>query len=278
MIRPPRSTSAVDPQAALAAGQCVVRTHQSLVQFVRAGKTLAQIDSEVARILTGMGARSCFKGYRVGRLPPFPSHACLSLNDCIVHGTAGSVTRPLIEGDVLKIDIGVFLDDWVGDAAWTYSIGEPTPQIRRLMDCGKECLRRGIAQMNPGVPLLNFAQAVQNHAETECGFFCTHGLGGHGIGKGRLHGPPFVANALRFGLASARSEWPEALTTWKPGDLVAVEPMLAIGTREKRDSSSQWPISTADGSIAVHYEADVHITQDGHTDLTAGLDELPDVL
>lgn len=262
--------SEADADAAFAAAQCVVLTHQRLVEFVRAGQTLAQVDAEVARIFVDLRCKSCFRGYRQGRLPPFPSHACLSLNDCIVHGTAGGVTRPLVEGDVLKIDIGVEYHGWIGDAGWTYAIRKATPEASKLMACGRETLRRGIAEMKPGAPLSNFARAVQHHAEVECGFFCTQGLGGHGIGKKMLHGPPFVANSMH-------GEWPEGRRTWQVGDLVAVEPMIAVGTGRKKENAG-WPIHTADGSLAVHYEADVLITKDGPRDLTAGMADLPDVI
>ncbi|HBS29665.1 MAG TPA: hypothetical protein DEB06_09505, partial [Phycisphaerales bacterium] len=122
MARPPL-LNAAESDFAYAAAQCVVETHRRLVSFVRRGHTLAEVDAEVARIFRGLGCRSCFLGYRVGRLPAFPSHACLSVNDCIVHGTAASHTEPLKEGDLFSIDIGVWHKGWIGDAAWTYAIG-----------------------------------------------------------------------------------------------------------------------------------------------------------
>lgn len=265
--------SAAEADAAHAAACCVVRAHERLAQFLRAGLTLAQIDAEVARVLKDLRCRSCFLGYRVGRLPPFPSHACLSLNDCIVHGTAGLVTRPIERGDLLKIDIGVWFNGWIGDAAWTYAIGGTTEENRRLMACGKESLRRGIEAIRPGEMYLGFAQAVQHHVENECGFHCVRGLGGHGIGR-KLHGPPFVANSV----PAHPNEWPEAVHTWKPGTLVAVEPMIAVGTGQTKQRPREWPVFTADGSASVHYEADILVTPEGPWDLTEGMADLPDVV
>ena len=89
-----------------------------------------------------------------------------------------------------------------------------------------------------------------------------------------LHGPPFVSNVL----PAHRTEWPDAWTTFKPGMLIAVEPMIAVGGPEIQTESRRWPIRTKDGSLSVHYEADVLITEDGPEDLTAGMNELPDIV
>lgn len=272
MFRPPRLNSA-ECEAAHAAARCVVTTHERLANFVKVGHTLAQIDAEVARIFRDLRCKSCFLGYRVGRLPPFPSHACLSLNDCIVHGTAAYITRPIREGDLLKIDIGVWMNGWIGDAAWTYAVRSVSEENARLMASGKESLRRGIAEMQPGAMYLKFAQSVQGHVERECGFHCVRGLGGHGIGR-KLHGPPFVANVV----PTAMELWNEATWTWEPGTLVAVEPMLGVGTGRTRQSEREWPVFTADGSASVHYEADVLITESGPRDLTEGMSHLPDTV
>lgn len=265
--------SPADTDAAYAAARCVVLTHQRLVNFVRAGQTLAQIDAEVARIFRDLRCKSCFLGYRLPRLPAFPSHACLSLNECIVHGTAGYVTRPLVEGDLLKIDIGVTYNGWIGDAAWTYAVKSASPTMKKLMACGRDALAKAVASLGPTSPLLDHATAVQSCVERTHGFFCVRGLGGHGIGR-KLHGPPFVANTV----PTHPGEWPEALLKPSVGTLVAIEPMIAVGTGNTKQGRGEWPIFTADGSLAVHYEADVLITPDGRRDLTEGMQELPDVV
>ncbi|TVQ31830.1 MAG: type I methionyl aminopeptidase [Phycisphaeraceae bacterium] len=256
-----------------AAAQKVVETHRRLVEFLRTGQTLAQIDAFVAETLRDLGCRSAFLGYRQARTPAFPSHACLSLNECIVHGTAGMTTEPMRPGDILKIDIGVVYRGWIGDAAWTYAFEHASDEARRLMDCGKECLRRGVETLKPGGVYLDFARAVQEHAETECGFHCVRGLGGHGYGR-KLHAPPYVANHA----PSYPGEWPDAFTRIEPGTLLAVEPMLAAGTAEVSQQSRQWPVFTGDGSLSVHYEHDVYVSEDGPRVLTEGLEELEDVV
>lgn len=269
----PTLITRAEADAAYASAQKVVETHRRLADWLRPGQTLAQIDQFVARTLEELGCRSCFLGYRIPRSPAFPSHACLSLNDCIVHGTAGLTAAPMKHGDVLKIDIGVTYRGWIGDAAWTYVFGEPDDLTRRLMACGKESLRRGIAQLQPGRPYIEWARAVQGHVEGECGFHLVRGLGGHGYGR-KLHGSPFISNVV----PAYPGEWPDAFTPAEPGTLIAVEPMIAVGTGAVRERRGEWPVYTADGSLSVHYEHDVLITENGPRVLTEGLDEIRDVI
>lgn len=265
-------SSPAEVEQAYAAAQCVVQTHRRLAEWLRTGQTLAQIDAFVAQTLSDLKCRSCFLGYRVGRLPPFPSHACLSLNACVVHGTAGYVTEPMKRGDVLKIDIGVTHRGWIGDAAWTYVFQEASDEVRRLCAAGRECLTRGIRQLRPGNLYLEWAKAVQTHVEDECGFHLIRGYGGHGYGR-QLHAPPFISNVV-----GQPGDWPDGLTKAKPGTLLAVEPMIAVGTGEVLPSKRSWPVFTADGSNSVHYEHDVLITETGPRVLTEGLDDLPDIV
>lgn len=265
--------SHADIEAAYAAAQVVVETHRRLSKNLRPGMTLAQIDTFVAKTLSDLGSRSCFLGYRVGRSPAFPSHACLSVNDCVVHGTAGYYTKPMAVGDLLKIDIGVWHKGLVGDAAWTYSFGPPSPVVRTLMDCGKECLRLGVQTLHPKNTYLEWAKVVQNHVEKKCGFHLVRGLGGHGYGR-KLHGPPYVSNTV----PTYAGEWPDANLKCKPGTLVAVEPMIAIGTGHTYQTGNEWPVFIKDHSMSVHHEHDVLITENGPRVLTEGLDEVNDVI
>lgn len=265
-----------DAEAARAAAARVVDVHRALSGFLREGLTLAEIDGFVAATLQDLGSKSCFYRYGPGRMPPFPSHSCLSVNDCIVHGRVADLERPLERGDLLSIDIGVSYRGWMGDAAWTYSFGPPSADAARLMEAGRESLRRGIAALVPGRPWMVWAEAVQGYVEGECGLHLARGLGGHGYGR-RLHAPPFVSNIVPKG-PPVFDEWPEGATPITPGTLVALEPMIALGTGRTRQADRQWPIYTADGSLAVHYEHDVLITEDGPEVLTAGLEDIPDII
>ncbi|MDA1007855.1 MAG: methionyl aminopeptidase [Planctomycetota bacterium] len=262
-----------DIEGATAAARCVVTVHERLVSFLRLGLTLAQIDDFCAEQLRDLDAPSCFKGYRVRGHPPFPSHACLSVNDCVVHGTHDMSTDGLRDGDLLSIDIGVKHHGWIGDAAWTYAIHSRDRIGEALMSAGRVSLQRGIAALVPGRPLMDFARAVQGHVEREKKLCLIRGLGGHGYGKA-LHAPPFVSNSV----PTTPSEWREAFHPVEIGMLLAVEPMIAVSTTETVGKGNAWPLRTSDGSMSVHYEADVLITQSGPVNLTADLFKLPEIV
>tara|TARA_R110002096_G_scaffold173781_10_gene349085 strand:- start:30922 stop:31743 length:822 start_codon:yes stop_codon:yes gene_type:complete len=262
-----------DHQAAYVAAQKVVETHHALADFLAEGQTLAQIDRFVGETINKLGGASCFFKYRPGRMPPFPSQSCLSVNDCVVHGTAGYLTRPMVAGDVLSVDIGIKYRGWFGDAAWTYVFGEMTDEIKRLTDSGKESLAEGIKELRPGNTYMAWAKRVQGIVEGEYGFHLIRGLGGHGCGR-KLHSPPWISNVV----PSYPGEWPDGNLECKPGTIVAVEPMIGVGTGMIEQADKDWPIYTADHSMSVHYEHDVLITEDGQEILTAGLEQISDVV
>ena len=262
-----------DEARAYDAGQAVVETHRRLSKWLRFGVTLPEVDRFVAETLDDLGGESCFRGYEVPGSPPFPSHACLSVNECVVHGTAGYYAQPLEAGDVLKIDIGVRLHGWIGDAAWTYVFGEKIPEVEKLTDCGRESIRRGVAQLRGGNHVLDWSRTIEEYVEGECGLHLVEGLGGHGYGR-ELHLPPYIPNSV----PKSKREMVEADTVLEPGMLLAVEPMIAVGTGRVRQKRKQWPIFIADGSQCVHYEHDVLVTDGDPKLLTEGLDEIEDVI
>jgi methionyl aminopeptidase len=162
---------------------------------------------------------------------------------------------------------------WIGDAAWTYGFGEPTEEVRRLTECGKESIKIGIDRLRAGRPMIDWARALQHYVENECKLHLVRGLGGHGYGR-KLHEPPFISNTV----PTFRGEWPDAYKVFQPGMLLAVEPMIAVGTGRVVQESGGWPMYTADGSMSVHYEHDVLVTHDGPRVLTEGLDEIEAVI
>ncbi|MHC5024173.1 MAG: M24 family metallopeptidase [Planctomycetota bacterium] len=205
-------TASRDIDAAYAAAQCVRRTHEAVAEKLREGQTLSEIDGLVAAILESLDCTSAFLRYRIQGHPPFPSHSCLSVNECIVHGTHNMTREPIRAGDLLSIDIGVRHHGWIGDAAWTYGVVAVNDEAQRLMTCGRETLRRGIASMQPGRPLIDWPRVVQPYVEEACGFHLVRGLGGHGYGR-KLHGPPFLSNVL----PTTQLEWPDAWKIFEPG-------------------------------------------------------------
>ncbi|MSR44742.1 MAG: type I methionyl aminopeptidase [Phycisphaerales bacterium] len=263
--------SAKDIACATAAAECVCKTHEALAAFLRHGQTLAQIDTFVAATLAKLDCKSCFLGYKARGHPPFPSHACLSINECVVHGTHDMNSAPIVEGDLVSIDIGVRHQGWIGDAAWTYLVKSGDPVSMSLLQCGRESLRLGVDAMQPGRPLIDWARVVQGHVETTCGFGLVRGLGGHGYGR-TLHAEPFVSNVV----PTYPGEWSDAWKVFRPGMLIAVEPMIAVSTTEIVSHGTAWPIFTGDGSRSVHFEADVLITESGPVNLTQSLFNLPD--
>ena len=248
----------------------VVEIHKALTDFLRVGLTLPEIDGFVGEKLSALKCKSAFYKYKIPGQPPFPSQSCLSVNDCVVHGTHIMEQAPLVPGDLVSIDIGVTHHGWIGDAAWTWGIEEVSDENMKLMQAGRECLLAGVAAMQPNRPLMDFAKAVQGVAEKEFGFHLIRGLGGHGYGK-TLHAPPFVSNVV----PAHPSEWPDAWCNLEEGMLIAVEPMLAVGTAQIEHNRGTWPIYSADHSMTVHYEADVLIGKDGPIDFTAELHNLP---
>ena len=262
-----------DMDAARVSAAHVCRVHDALVEFLREGLTLTQVDSFVGTTLKQLNSTSAFLRYRASGYPPFPSQSCLSPNDVVVHGTHLMSDTPLAEGDLLSVDIGVLHKGWVGDAAWTYAIGSVSDENLRLLQTGRQALLDGIGAIAEGRPLLDWARAVQRCVEDDANMSLVRGLGGHGYGR-TLHGPPFISNVV----PTTPGEWPDAFRVWKPGMLVAVEPMLNLGGHEVISDPRSWPIRTRDGSNSAHYEADLLIGQDGVEVLTADMFNLPDVV
>jgi len=265
--------SSHDAKEAKVSARIVVEVHRALTDFIRAGITLPEIDAFVAKKLRELKCKSAFLKYKMPGQPPFPSYSCLSVNDCVVHGTHTMTQSPLSPGDLISVDIGVIHKGWVGDAAWTWAIEHASDENHKLMQAGRDSLSAGIKAMQPARPMMDFARAVQGVAEDDFGFHLIRGLGGHGYGR-TLHAPPFISNVV----PAHPSEWPDGWRTFEPGMLIAVEPMLAIGTGHIENMQGTWPIFSADNSMSVHFEADIHITEDGPIDLTQGLQELPYII
>jgi methionyl aminopeptidase len=243
------------PEEIARIGAACAIVHEVLALLARAvapGVSTAELD-ELARTHTrARGAAPAFLGYH-----GYPAALCVSVNDEVVHGIP-SARRRLAEGDVVGLDYGVVLDGWYGDAARTVPVGRIAPPAARLLEVGREGLRRAVAAALPGGTTGDVGAAVQRFVERE-GFSVVREFVGHGIGR-RLHEPPHVPNYGEPGRG-------ERLL---PGMVLAIEPMVNAGEPEVEQLDDGWTAVTADGSLSAHFEHTVAITEKGPVILGLG--------
>jgi methionyl aminopeptidase len=242
-----------------AAGRILARCHEILRSKARPGVTTADLDAAAERFIRSQGAEPAFKGYR-----GFPGSICASPNSMVVHGIPGSYE--LNRGDILSIDIGVVLDGWVADAAITHPIGPVTPVAQRLLATTRTALFDAVEQSRAGNRLGDVSAAVQRRVESE-GFAVIRSLVGHGIGR-NMHEDPQIPN---FGEPGTGPELEE-------GMVLAIEPMVNVGTHHVRMGSDNWAVYSQDGSLAAHFEHTVAITADGPRILTPWHELVPNAV
>jgi methionyl aminopeptidase len=232
-----------------AAGRILARCHEILRSKARPGVTTAELDAAAERFIRSQGAEPAFKGYR-----GFPGSICASPNSMVVHGIPGAYA--LKRGDLLSIDIGVVLDGWVADAAITHPIGNVTPIAGRLLATTRAALFDAVEECRVGNRLGDVSHAVQARVEAD-GFAVIRSLVGHGIGRS-MHEDPQIPN---FGEPGTGPELEE-------GMVLAIEPMVNVGTHHVRMGQDNWAVYSQDGSLAAHFEHTVAITADGPRILT----------
>ena len=203
------------------------------------------------------GAVPIFKG-----LYGFPGTLCTSINEEVVHGIP-SATRKLADGDIISIDVGVKLDGWCGDSARTFAVGDIGMDARRLIDVTRRALERAIAAAVPGNHVGDIGHAVESVVEGT-GFHIIRDLVGHGVGR-QVHEDPQVPNLGRPGEGPLLRE----------GMVLAIEPMIALGTWRIRTLADRWTMSTSDDSLSAHCEHTVAVTADGPRILTASEGAVP---
>jgi methionyl aminopeptidase len=201
------------------------------------------------------GATPSFKGYPgINPRRPFPASVCISIDDEIVHGIPGS--RTIRAGQVVSVDAGAIVDGWHGDGARTFFIGEPSADIRELIDATRDAMLAGIAAAVPGNHIDDISAAVEEVARG-AGLGIIRQFVGHGIGTA-MHEEPQVPN-YRTGRPGRRLE---------PGICLAIEPMFTLGGHDTRILSDDWTVVTSDGSLAAHFEHSIAVTADGPQILT----------
>ncbi len=238
------------------AGTVVARVLKRLRALAAPGVTTAQLDAEAARLTREAGAEALFKGVP-GRGGPFPGVICASINEQLVHGIPSD--RAIREGDIVSIDYGCRLEGYCGDAAVTLMVGEVPPETRKLVAATKRSLDTAIEMARPGVLWSTIAKAMQNLAEGE-GFSVVREFVGHGIGR-EMWEDPKVPNFVSRDLLARDILLEEGL-------VLAVEPMVCMGSPEVAITKDGWTVVTRDGRPSAHFEHTLAITAAGVRVLT----------
>lgn len=231
------------------AGQIVALVLQELGRRAQPGVTTEYLDRIAEEMIRDLGGIPSFKGYR-----GYPKATCISVNEQVVHGIPGPLV--LEEGDVVGLDLGVYLEGYHADGAITVGVGVVSEEAQRLLRVTEECLYKGISKARGGARLGDISFAIQRHAEAN-GFSVVRELVGHGVGRD-LHEPPEVPN---FGLPGKGVKLREGMT-------LAIEPMINQGRPEVKVLPDKWTIVTADRKLSAHFEHTIAITRMGADILT----------
>ena len=209
------------------------------------GVSTLELDEFAEQYIRAHGGIPTFKGYG-----GFPGSICTSINEQIVHGIPSSRVK-LKSGDIVSVDVGATVDGWAGDNAWTFAVGNVAPSVRRLLETTEKCMWAGISAARVGNRLGDIGHAVQSVAKT-AGFGVVRDYTGHGIGRD-MHEDPQVPN---YGMKHTGMKLVE-------GMVLAIEPMITMGTHKTRVVHDGWLVVTQDGKPAAHFEKTVAITKDG---------------
>jgi methionyl aminopeptidase len=236
------------------AGHLLADVVAHLRDLVKPGLSTLEIDEDVEAFIAGRGAKPAFKGYR-----GFPATVCISINEEVVHGIP-SAHRRIKEGDIVGLDLGCIVEGYYADCAITLAIGDVPPKVQELLDVTRESLDLAIQECRPGRRLSDVSHAVQAHVERR-GFSVVRAFVGHGIGRA-LHEDPQVPN---FGDPGRGPQL-------RPGMVLAVEPMVTMGSWEVKVLDDGWTAVTRDGSLAAHFEHTIAVTETEPEVLTSQTD------
>ena len=213
----------------------VGKTLAELASRIRPGVTTLELDRVAQQFIRDHDAIPGFLGYS-----GFPNSICASVNSAVVHGIPND--KPLQDGDIVSLDIGVVKQGYWGDSAYTFAVGNVSPEVQQLLRVTKESLYAGIQQALAGNRTGDIGNAVQSHAES-FGYGVVRDLVGHGVGK-NLHEAPEVPNFGKKGQGILMQE----------GLVIAIEPMINLGTRSVKQMKDGWTIVTADSKPSAHFE------------------------
>jgi methionyl aminopeptidase len=217
----------------------VSKTLSVVAGVLKPGITTISLDKLIGEFIRDHHAEPSFLNYN-----GYPYNSCISVNDVVVHGFPNK--RELIEGDIVSIDIGVILNGWHGDHAYTFAIGDPGKEVMRLIKVTKESLYKGIEKAIAGNRIGDISFAIQEHTEKKYGYGVVRELVGHGLGR-NMHEDPQVPNYGKRGSG----------VKLKDGMVLAIEPMINLGKKEVYTEDDGWTVRTKDGKPSVHFEHDV---------------------
>jgi methionyl aminopeptidase len=227
------------------AGRINASVHAAIRELLKPGVSTAELDAAAEQVLRKHGAVSPFKGY--GH-PPFPNSTTISINEELVHGIP-SPTRILKEGDIVSVDCGTVFEGYVADSAFTAGVGQISAKAKKLLEVTENALSIGIDKMRPGNRTGDISAAIQKFVESH-GFHVTREYTGHGVGRS-MHEGPQVPN---YGT-------PGTGVLLRSGMVIALEPMVLVGTPKTKVRADKWTVVSADGSLTAHFEHSVAVTE-----------------
>jgi len=236
--------SAGEIQKMRAASGLVADVLAELAGMVGPGVSTLDLDLAAERLVRAGGAEPAFKGYR-----GYPATLCASVNEQVIHGIPSK--RPLVEGDIISLDMGVKMNGFFGDSAVTVPVGRVSDEAQRLLRVTQESLQKGIEQVRLGGRVSDIGHAIQKHVEA-AGFSVVREFVGHGIGA-LLHEEPQIAN---YGDPGRGPRLAEGMT-------LAIEPMVNVGRPGVKMLADGWTAITRDGTLSAHFEHTVAVTKDG---------------
>lgn len=231
------------------AGRTAAAILAELARMVAPGRTTGEIDQAAARLMSEAGVRSAFLGYK-----KFPGHICISVNEEVVHGIGGA--RRIQYGDIVKMDVGIIREGWIGDTAATIPAGILRPEVERLCTATRQILEGAVALARPGRRVGDISAYIEEQALRN-GYSVVREFVGHGVGR-QLHEEPQIPN---FG---KRNTGPRL----KPGMTLAIEPMINMGKAAVKVLPDRWTVVAADGLPSAHFEHTVLVTENDPEILT----------
>lgn len=237
----------------------VGKTLAEVAKIIKPGVTTLDLDKVAEEFIRDNKAIPGFLGYG-----GFPNTLCTSVNSAVVHGIPND--KPLEDGDIVSVDCGVLMDEFYGDSAYTFEVGEVSDEIKKLLRITKESLDLAVEQTRSGNRIGDIGFAVQNHAESN-GYGVVRELVGHGLGRS-LHEKPEVPNYGKKGRGHKM----------KPGLVLAIEPMINLGKKEITQLDDGWTILTKDNLPSAHFEYDVAISREGSPEVLSSFEEIEKVL